>query len=122
MIFVVDDHHDTCEAVARMLKVHGYQAKCLVSGADALPVMHGDHPTLLILDMMMPGMNGLDVLRAVRRDPSMSDLPVLMLSATSNEGDIEEARRLGISTLVGKGRLDWRQLMSTVGEIVPPPG
>jgi CheY-like chemotaxis protein len=64
-VLVVDDHLDTCELLVRLLQLSGYLAVCVESGPAALDFLGRRKPDLMILDMKMPGMSGLDVLQAV---------------------------------------------------------
>ena len=67
----------------------------MTSGEDAMSRVHDDPPQLMILDLMMPGMSGLDVLKLIRNDPRTADLPVVIYSAISDEKMIDQARRHG---------------------------
>lgn len=116
MIYIVDDHADICKAMVRLLQISGHEARSFQSGSDAMPALHADPPNLLILDMMMPGMSRLDVMREIRSDPELSKLQVIMLSATSNCDDIQEAKRMGIWKFVPKASLDWAGLASVIDE------
>ena len=122
MIFVVDDHADTCQLIARLLAKAGYASRCYTSGTEALGVMPQQEVSLLILDLLMPGMSGLEILRQVRADDRLSRLPVVMLSGVPGVHDLAEAKRLGIRQFISKSRLDWMALADTVREILPRRG
>jgi CheY-like chemotaxis protein len=85
-ILVVDDHGDSCEVLARLLRHLGYSAECATSGESALEAILGAErpPRLVLLDAMMPGIDGMEVLRRLRDDPRTEDLPVIMFSAISD--------------------------------------
>ena len=101
-ILVVDDHRDTRELLVHLLKSAGYVATCVESGAEALAYIERDGPDLVILDSMMPGMSGIDILRAVRGDGRHADLPFVMY--TADPGAEAAARSLGVRDFVVKGR------------------
>jgi CheY-like chemotaxis protein len=81
-VLVVDDDQDIRTAVGLALGIEGIHAVEAQDGADALERLKRlePHPALVLLDMMMPGMCGNDVLRALRADPSFADVPVVVLS------------------------------------------
>src|SRR5687767_12792727 len=76
MILIVDDHPDTCGFLVRLLGKRGYAATCAASGEAALAALAGVRPSLIVLDYMMPGMSGLDVLRRIRSDAALAAVPV----------------------------------------------
>src|SRR3712207_6491323 len=84
MILIVDDHTDTCDALKLLLERRGHQVEAAHSGYGALALLRNRTPELIILDMMMPGMNGVDVLRALRADPRLAGVPVLLYSADTD--------------------------------------
>ena len=114
MILVVDDHVDTCEAVSRLLTAAGLSAQYATSGPEALELLGTAIPQLILLDIMMPGMSGIELLRLVRTNPRTAGVPVLMMTATSDERDLEEAVRLGVKGIIPKGRFDWSHLLDRV--------
>jgi CheY-like chemotaxis protein len=95
VVLFVDDDEGTSRAVTRLLERLGYTAVWLSSGADALHVLKDLRFDLVILDWMMPQMDGLQVLRRLRQDPATRDLRVIMYSAASDPTMQREATRLG---------------------------
>ena len=91
-ILFVDDEDDIREVLQIRLESYGYQVMTAGSGEEALQKVQTDHPDLIILDIMMPGMDGLAVLKKLRKDESTSDLPVIMLTAKRKKliGDLFE--------------------------------
>lgn len=86
-LLVVDDDQKVAEAVRDCLVGAGYQADVALTGGDALMLIEADRPDAVVLDILMPGMDGVDVLRRLRAaDPT---LPVVMLTGN---GDVEVAR------------------------------
>ena len=78
MILIVDDHLVTGTALARLLKKCGHEAVAVGSGLAALEMLESMRPDAIVLDMMLPGMHGLEVLRRVREDASVKDVPVVV--------------------------------------------
>ena len=95
VVLLVDDDEPTALAMGRLLQRVGYTAVCMSSGKDALHVLKDLRFDLVILDWMMPEMDGLQVLRSLREDPDTRDLRVMMYSAAADDAMEKEAARLG---------------------------
>ncbi|HET8569547.1 MAG TPA: response regulator [Candidatus Limnocylindria bacterium] len=98
----------------------GYQAVVVPDGALLLETVRQVHADLLILDIMMPGLNGFEVFDRVRDDPLVRDMPVLFVSAATGQFQGEIARR-GISDVISKP-FDLNDLLAKVREVCPPDG
>src|SRR5205823_1062021 len=118
-ILVVDDQMDACRALVRLLRHYGHDATCLPSGPDALTFLTQNIPDLLILDVMMPGMDGLDVLRVIRSDPRLQKLPVVLFSALSDPKFREYAINEGASDYWVKGAIDYARLDTHLAAYLP---
>src|SRR5690349_2977520 len=86
---VVDDHKDTCRVVERLLRSAGFLAECITSPLRALERMKTVTPAAMLLDIMMPEMSGIELLRVMRTNPRTAHIPVVMMTATSNEQDLQ---------------------------------
>ncbi|MHB8533809.1 MAG: response regulator transcription factor [Solirubrobacteraceae bacterium] len=86
-ILVVEDDQDIAELVARYLEKAGYATDVVSSGRDALAAVRTHPPDLLVLDLMLPQMDGLDVCRAVRSNEPTAGVPIIMLTAKGEESD-----------------------------------
>jgi len=80
-ILVVDDEPDIVELLKYHLEREGFRVLAAFDGREALELTVKEHPDLLILDLMLPGLEGLEVCRRLRRDPTTVSLPILMLTA-----------------------------------------
>src|SRR3954469_2963426 len=92
-VLIVDDNADQGRPLALILKHSGYDAGFVTSGEAAMSRVHEDPPQLMILDLMMPGMSGLDVLKLIRNDPRTAGMPVVIYSAVSDEKMMDLARK-----------------------------
>jgi sigma-B regulation protein RsbU (phosphoserine phosphatase) len=101
-LLVVDDDEMNRDMLARRLQHKGYAVTIAKSGREALELL-GDQPfDLVLLDVTMPGLSGLEVLRTVRRIEMLTDLPIIMATARGESGDIVEALNLGANDYVTK--------------------
>src|SRR5205807_9220265 len=101
-LLIVDDEELNREGLARHLQRHGYTVTTVRSGREALEVLGEHRFDLVLLDVMMPGMNGLEVLKFLRRIDSLIDLPIIMVTAKGESEDIVEALELGANDYVTK--------------------
>lgn len=101
-ILVVDDEADILELVQYNLAKEGYLVTCVASGEEALAVTKKSLPDLLILDLMLPGVDGLDVCKTLRRNSTTATLPIIMLTAKGEEADIVAGLELGADDYLTK--------------------
>lgn len=94
-IFVVEDEPDILELVRYNLAQHGYEVTCVLSGEEALTQIRSRLPDLVVLDLMLPGVDGLEVCKKLKQEVRTADIPILMLTARSEESDIVAGLELG---------------------------
>jgi DNA-binding response OmpR family regulator len=80
-ILIVDDEFGIADIVAEILTEHGYEAPIAINGKLALENMRAQRPDLVLLDVMMPVLDGVGTLTAMRADPALADVPVVMMTA-----------------------------------------
>lgn len=90
-VLIVEDEQDIRDSVAEALSDEGYDVVRAADGAEALEKMHECHPVLVLLDLMMPRMNGWQFRTAQRSDPESAGIPVIVLSALGRVSDIDAA-------------------------------
>ncbi len=88
-ILVVEDERDIREAVAEVLADEGYDVVGACDGEDAIEKLHACHPGVVLLDLMMPRMNGWEFRAAQRRDPEISGIPVIVVSALGQQAELD---------------------------------
>jgi CheY-like chemotaxis protein len=118
-VLVVDDNHDACELLARILRRTGHEAVCQTTARSALAYLGSSTPDLVILDVMMPEMTGLDLLKAIRANPRTANVNVVVFTALSDEKTRGEAARLGATGYVVKGS-EWMLLQAEIQKYVGP--
>ena len=116
-ILVVDDEPEIAALVAYHLARAGYQVSTAGTGPDAVRMAREQRPVLVVLDLMLPGISGYDVLETLRRDAATSDVAVLMLTARRDEEDRIRGLALGADDYVTKP-FSPRELVLRVGAIL----
>jgi CheY-like chemotaxis protein len=101
-VLIVEDEADAAELFAEMMRVSGFRVLKTSSSTPALSVIATEKPDLVILDIMMPDVSGLDILRQMRRDPGLDRIPVVVVSAKSMPADIRNGMEAGASTYLTK--------------------
>jgi sigma-B regulation protein RsbU (phosphoserine phosphatase) len=101
-ILIVDDEELNSEGLARRLQRHGYAVTAVKSGREAIELLGERRFDLVLLDIMMPGMNGLEVLKLLRRVDSRIDLPIILVTAKGGSEDMVEGLELGANDYVAK--------------------
>jgi CheY-like chemotaxis protein len=114
LILIVDDQIDACRPLALLMKHLGHNGVCVTSGEAALGFLKERMPDLMVLDVMMPGMDGMEVLRHVRTDPLTHHLPVVMFSAVSDPAFQEHARAKGANDYWVKASIQFDTLRARV--------
>ncbi len=101
-ILVVDDEEDILELVSYNLTKAGYRVTSVTSGEDAIKSARSKLPDLVLLDLMLPGVDGLEVCNTLKRDHRTANIPVVMLTARGEEADIVSGLELGADDYVTK--------------------
>lgn len=101
-ILVVDDEEDILELVRYNLAKEGFRVQCVDSGEQGMKLATEDPPDAILLDLMLPGLGGLDVCRQLKNNPITRHIPVLMLTAKGEEADIVTGLELGAEDYIVK--------------------
>ena len=91
LVLVVDDELDIRQALAEVLAFEGYEVVAAGDGQDALDKARAFQPRLVLLDLMMPRMNGWEFRRAQKHDPAVARIPVVIISAFAPQGELDVA-------------------------------
>jgi two-component system response regulator MtrA len=100
-VLVVEDEQSLRELVVVTLSEE-FECEEAADGESALELMRANPPSLVVLDSMLPGRSGIDVLREMRGDPALHDVPVLMLSAWQSSENVDGAIGAGADSFLGK--------------------
>ncbi|OYD17259.1 DNA-binding response regulator [candidate division WOR-3 bacterium JGI_Cruoil_03_44_89] len=101
-ILIVDDEADIVKVIQYNLEKEGYKTIPAFSGEDAVELSQKHLPALIILDLMLPGMDGMEVCRILRRDEETRDIPIIMLTAKGEEVDIVSGLEIGADDYITK--------------------
>jgi CheY-like chemotaxis protein len=114
MILVVDDHDDTRKPLLKLLQLEGYTAIGASNAFEALAAAHRATPDLILLDVMIPPMDGLTFLMRLREDPKGRAIPVVVVSGLSDPQTIARAKELGVREQLVKTQFSTEELMAAV--------
>ena len=101
-VLLIEDEPNIIEAIRFLLTREGWQVETHSDGGDAVEVVRSTRPDLVVLDMMLPGKSGMEILRDLRDLPDFADLPVLMLTARGQSRDRDLAEKAGVSRFMTK--------------------
>jgi two-component system phosphate regulon response regulator PhoB len=101
-VLVVEDEDDIRELLRYNLAKEGYRVTCVASGEEALKNARSRLPDIILLDLMLPGMDGPEVCRLLKQDPQTRNLPIVMITAKGEEVDIVTGLELGADDYITK--------------------
>ncbi|MFZ5965123.1 response regulator transcription factor [Thalassococcus sp. BH17M4-6] len=101
-VLLIEDEPNIIEAISFILSRDGWTVNTHANGTTAVETVHARNPDVLILDVMLPGKSGYDILRELRESPKTRALPVLMLTARGQTKDREMAERAGVNAFMAK--------------------
>ena len=101
-VLVVDDNEFQCKVVAQLLACDNYQLRFATSGADALGLLRKSQPDLILMDVQMPDMNGIEVIRRIKAVSRLADIPVIMITSQSDRAVVAESLKAGAIGFVVK--------------------
>jgi len=114
-ILIVDDNATNLKLVAYLMQQHGYTVGTAKDASAAIASIASDHPTLILMDLQLPGVDGLTLTRQLKSDPATSDITIVALTAYAMKGDQERALAAGCDDYVSKP-IDTRALPLVVAK------
>ena len=114
MVLVVDDEASARGALTKLLRRDGYETEAAGNGREALAALEARTPDLVLLDVMMPELDGLALLEVLHADPRWRALPVVMLTAVSDTNCIRRAEQLGAKAYLVKAAFSVREVLDHV--------
>src|SRR5262249_8294226 len=118
-ILIIEDDPDIAEAIRYTLEARRFETRVAVTGWEGLSASFDKDrpPRLILLDLLLPGMSGLEVCRRIRREPSTATIPIIMVTAKASETDFANARDAGVDDYITKP-FSIRDLMERIGVLL----
>ena len=118
-VLIVDDDVDGCRPLARLLEVVGHRPFFVHDGRAALALLDQLRPDLILLDVMMPGLDGIEVLRTIRAHPRHKEIPVIVYSALADQETVDSALNAGAQSYLIKSKADFDHIRRVVESHLP---
>jgi len=112
-VLVVDDHAPSAEMVAEILTLEGYEVRTAASADEALAALAEWKPRLILMDIQLPGMDGLEATAVLKRDEATRAIPVIALTALAMKGDEERIRAAGCDGYIAKP-MRYQEFLATI--------
>lgn len=115
-VMIIEDETDAAELFAEMMRINDFRVIKMFSSTPAIPLIAQEKPDLILLDIMMPDISGLEILRYMRREPELEKIPVIIVSAKGLPNDIKTGLDAGASMYLTKpvGFQDLKQAVEKV--------
>ena len=117
VVLVVDDDEDNTVIASTILRTHGYEVRVASNGPMALNILEAEHIDLVLLDVMMPGMDGIQVLDRIKANPRHAGMPVILVTAKSQDEDVLTGYTCGADYYITKPFTS-RQLLHGIGLVL----
>ena len=101
-VLIIDDEAETCRMLSTALELFGFETAFALSGLEALDMMNGFKPEAIVLDLMMPGIDGFEVARRVRANPQTQSVPIVVVTAMGEASAEQRAREAGATEFMHK--------------------
>jgi len=101
-VLIAEDDANIVESLSFVLGRAGFEVSCALDGDETLRKLHNDRPDVMVLDLMLPKRNGFEVLKAVKSDPALRDLPVMVLTAKGQPQDRRLVEQIGVEGFMTK--------------------
>ncbi|MAW78904.1 MAG: two-component system response regulator [Parvularcula sp.] len=101
-VLIVEDNELNMKLFRDLLEIHGYQTLEARTGPEALDALKENHPDLILMDIQLPEVSGLEVTREIKNSPDLADIPVIAVTAFAMKGDEERIREGGCEDYIAK--------------------
>ncbi len=113
-VLIIEDDEFLRDLVAKKLEVSDFTVLQAIDGAQAFSLLHDHHPDVILLDMVLPGMSGLDILKTIKSNPETRSIAVVILSNLGQKMDIDKAHELGAAGYMVKAHTDLNEIVKMV--------
>lgn len=118
VLLLIEDDPLMLRLYRKIFELEGYEVELAVGGQEGLDKAKSDKPTLVLLDIMMPKMDGFEVLGKLKEDPETKDIPVVVLTNLAGTQDAKKAMEMGASKYIIKSEQDPKEITSMVKEVL----
>ncbi|MEX1180550.1 MAG: response regulator [Cucumibacter sp.] len=118
VVLVVDDSITTRTLEKSILEAHGYEVRLSIDGRDALNQLRADRPDIVVSDIEMPNVDGFELVRAMKADRQLAEIPVILVTSRADAQDREMGLLLGAEAYVVKQKFDQDDLLRTIRQMV----
>lgn len=116
-VLVIEDNPMNMELASDLLRAYGYDVLQAATALEALGVLQEAEPDLILMDIQLPGLNGLDLSRRLKEDPRTKEIPIIAMTAYAMKGDEEKVFQAGCSGYIQKP-IDTRKFSQVVGDVL----
>jgi DNA-binding response OmpR family regulator len=116
-VLIVEDHHDTSFMLCRLLKMEGYEVEHAIDGMVGYSTATSEHPDLIVTDVQMPRMNGIEMIKRIREEDEFRQTPIIVMSAYGKR-IIDDALKAGADDFVEKP-IDFDKFLTTIRAKLP---
>ncbi len=116
-ILIVDDEEDFLKLLKDAIELRGIEVSTATSGVEAGLELASNAPDMILMDIKMPGINGIQACEAIKRNPATKDIPIIIVSALSDESDIKKATKVGVVDYFVKP-VDIEKLVNRIKEVI----
>ncbi len=118
LILIVEDDKFLRELLIRKLEDSGYKTEAAISGKEALKKVKEKTPRLILLDLVLPGIDGFEVLQEIKKDENLTNIPVIILSNLGQKEEVEQGLSLGATDYLIKAHFTPEEIVNKVEEIL----
>jgi two-component system alkaline phosphatase synthesis response regulator PhoP len=116
-VVIIEDEREAAELFAEMMRVSGYSVSLATNSKEGLALLQRTRPDVVVLDIMMPDISGMDVLKTMRAIPHLKDVPVVIVSAKSTPADIRNGLAAGAQVYLTKP-VGFQELKTAVAKVL----
>ncbi len=117
-VLVVEDHPDLLEVLTLQMEMMGFSVIAAKHGKEGVEKTFEEKPQLILMDIMMPGMNGREATRLIRANPETQDIPILAATVLFQESDLRECLEAGCNDIITKP-FSYQELQGRIQELIP---
>lgn len=117
-ILIVEDDNFLRDLLARKLTHEKFNLLVAANGEEAVELVKSEHPSIILLDLILPGMNGFEVLTEIRANPDTANIPVIVLSNLGQESDIDKAKKIGADEFLIKSNFSIDEVVAKMRKLI----